>query len=70
MGKEDLAAQSRLRAAERVIEQAQAVNQHWSEVTVWCDGETRVQRIIPRLYRYEFIGEDPGTQRAVFAGSK
>ena len=27
------------KAAERVIETAQAVNQHWSEVTVWCDGD-------------------------------
>ena len=56
MGKEDLV--------------AHAVNQHWSEVTAWRDGETRVPRRLPCLCRYEFIGENPGTQRAVFAGSK
>ena len=58
------------RAGERLLEQAQAVNQHWYEVTAWRDGETRVPRSVPRLWRTEFIGEEPGTQRSVFGVSK
>ena len=37
------------RAGERLLEQAQAVNQHWSEVTAWRDGETRAEECSPSM---------------------
>ena len=54
----------------KMIEQAQDVNPHWYQVDVWRDGETRVPRSVPTYNAYRFVEKDPGTQRAVFAGSK